>query len=1044
MGAVYRARHSETGAVHALKLVLVADRPGMEDFLVERFQREVEVLARVEGHPGLVRVYACGEEAGIPWYSMELVEGSPLSAELKQRVLGHRQAASLVVQVARAVAHAHRQGVVHRDLKPSNILVDTAGQARLADFGLAHDAAARRLTLTGEILGTPQFMAPEQVEADESSEFGGIGPATDVYGLGAVLYACLAGQPPFGRKPAGELMIDIVSKDVAAPSTHVSGIPQDLDAVCMRALAREPERRYRSAGDLADDLERWLRGDPVEARPVGLLETIWRRYRPRSRAGRWVAGGVALALCVMMLFGVLSLSLQMYRQLFLATIGERLQALSFKQKSHGKLDAAGREELESLSSIVKRAGEPGDDKKLELIRLLETVVVTSRVGDSEAAKRLTTLVRHEGKIDSPLLDHACKVLRHRQNRPHRFDVLAQIVYRGVPVQLPKGQLTVVLAEAMAEAGSVVDQPYEQEYFSHLYKAVDKQVQRALLQRRSRQARERRDWSEALSVALMLRDEHDLVMDYSEWPQGLLEVVQEKFVDLVASEPSSEGKSEELVTTRLRTLQNYMDILVRAPDRRGPVNFAQIERVLRPLAQVTDKQGRMKDPVHSSELLELLVFLERRGKAPFGPDFYARVRPHFSLQEFTRKAEVEIDRHKKSRNPLRCLVLAYFLLCGPHQQAEKRLAADCIKAAIEVGLKDDSSDGPPRWQSVFESYVRDLLNGRDESDLWDDAREAWEKALEADRYRPPERRWPRLVREVLDRELRILGRGIRPESSRQVTEGDESGSGQRSRRVAELGIELLDVFEAAWRPWAWGQSNLIEWTPWLLATPHTVAVLIRTLANQLLVSSGDQCCGAGWQTSSGRHVIEELLDRALELIATDDSSGSHTVFIPLKLAQARHHQRHGRLVPALLGIDESLARALQMERRNVRHRRKRLEFRSRCLELRVQVLRGLGRQPEADAADLERQAVVGPMLQAQALDYLDVNMPDKALSMVREALKHVELSLPLDAEARRQRLELVWELHGTAAEAERLLGQHDAARVSEQKAQQVLDKLESLR
>ncbi len=274
MGTVYRARHDETREEHALKVA----RPGPG--VARRFRREAEVLARVGAHPTIVGLRAAGVERGVPWYAMDLVEGGrPLARIVDGRPLPHRRAARIVAACARAIEHCHRRGVLHRDLGPTNILVDRRGRPRVVDFGIAFDRFASSLTPNGTLVGTPAFLAPEQLAGRDRS----IGPPVDVYGLGAVLFAALTGRPPHEHREIGPLLYAIRFGPEPRPRSVSPRIPPELDAICRRALRRDPDGRHRSAAALARDLERWLAGRPsttLVARPElpARIQTHVRRH----------------------------------------------------------------------------------------------------------------------------------------------------------------------------------------------------------------------------------------------------------------------------------------------------------------------------------------------------------------------------------------------------------------------------------------------------------------------------------------------------------------------------------------------------------------------------------------------------------------------------------------------------------------------------------------------------------------------------------------------------------------------------------------------
>ncbi len=272
MGAVYEAQDTQLGRRVALKVLraLGAD-------LRTRFEREARAMAQV-AHPNVVTVYDAGEAGGHPYIGMEFVDGRPLSALLTARRDALPDLLHLLADTARGVHAAHAAGIIHRDLKPSNILV-AGTTAKVADFGIARAADdGTGLTRTGASMGTPSYMAPEQAAGLTSQ----IGPATDVYALGAILYEVLTGRCPHSGATAAEILHRILTEDPAAPRSLNAGVPAALQAVCMKAIEKKPARRFASAAEFAGDLERYLRGEPVLARPPGLgaVATRFVRRRP--------------------------------------------------------------------------------------------------------------------------------------------------------------------------------------------------------------------------------------------------------------------------------------------------------------------------------------------------------------------------------------------------------------------------------------------------------------------------------------------------------------------------------------------------------------------------------------------------------------------------------------------------------------------------------------------------------------------------------------------------------------------------------------------
>ena len=295
LGSVWRARHLGTDRVVALKILtgarLVSERR------LGQFYREIDLASRLE-HPGIARVYDGGEEDGWPFYTMEWIEGRVLD-EFVSEGGGVGETVDVMIKVCEAVEAAHRKGIIHRDLKPSNIMVDAAGEPKVLDFGLARlsEGSAQLSTSSGAIAGTVAFMAPEQAS-------GGREPPdtrSDVYSLGVILYRLLTGGSPYSvPDDAGvpALLRAVVGGEVAPPKDLAGGapVPRDLGAIVMRCLEREPGRRYGSVAELGDELQRFQRGEPVEARPPGSVGRLarWARRKP-AHLTVWVLGLALLA-----------------------------------------------------------------------------------------------------------------------------------------------------------------------------------------------------------------------------------------------------------------------------------------------------------------------------------------------------------------------------------------------------------------------------------------------------------------------------------------------------------------------------------------------------------------------------------------------------------------------------------------------------------------------------------------------------------------------------------------------------------------------------
>jgi eukaryotic-like serine/threonine-protein kinase len=280
MGVVYKARQSKLNRLVALKMILAGEYAGERD--IARFRTEAEAVARLQ-HPNIVQIFEVGEHDGHPYFSLEFVDGGSLAQRLDGTPLPSHQAARLVETLARAMHAAHQAGVVHRDLKPANVLLTADGTPKITDFGLAKklDSDAGQ-TQSGAIMGTPSYMAPEQA-GGKSNE---IGPAADTYALGAILYECLTGRPPFKASTPLDTVLQVVSDEPVPPRQLQSKTPRDLETICLKCLQKAPGKRYTTAADLAEDLRRFQAQEPIQARPVGRLErgVKWAKRRPAVAA----------------------------------------------------------------------------------------------------------------------------------------------------------------------------------------------------------------------------------------------------------------------------------------------------------------------------------------------------------------------------------------------------------------------------------------------------------------------------------------------------------------------------------------------------------------------------------------------------------------------------------------------------------------------------------------------------------------------------------------------------------------------------------------
>src|SRR5213079_2492514 len=271
-GVVFRARQKSLNRIVALKVISLGQWASKAH--LKRFRLEAEAAARLE-HPGIVPIHEVGERDGSCYFSMKFVEGGQLDEVARREPMPIRRATELIANVARTVHYAHEHGILHRDIKPGNILLDAKGEPHLTDFGLARLVESESsVTHTLEVLGTPSYMAPEQAVGNNAA----ISSVTDVYGLGAVLYQLLTGQPPFAGGTTYESIKLLLDTEPRPPRLLNPKTDRDLSTICMKCLEKDPQRRYPSALALAEDLERWLKHEPILARRTG----------PFTRGVKWV------------------------------------------------------------------------------------------------------------------------------------------------------------------------------------------------------------------------------------------------------------------------------------------------------------------------------------------------------------------------------------------------------------------------------------------------------------------------------------------------------------------------------------------------------------------------------------------------------------------------------------------------------------------------------------------------------------------------------------------------------------------------------------
>jgi serine/threonine-protein kinase len=330
MGVVYKARQVALNRWVALKMVLAGAHASKA--LLDRFRAEAKAVAVLQ-HPNIVQIYEVGELDGLPYFSLEFVDGGVLSEKVHRQPQPPKEAAHLVETLARAMYYAHQNGVIHRDLKPSNVLLTSRGIPKISDFGLAKQLEGDgSQTKSGTILGTPNYMAPEQARG----EIHNVGAPADIYSLGAILYELLTGRPPFEAATIMETVMCVTRDEPVTPSRIQEKTPRDVETICLKCLEKDIGKRYTTAEALAEDLRRYLVGDPILARPISAPERLWRWCRRNPR----VAG----------------LSATVFLLLVLVTIGSVLSTFWIRQESAAKdvaLDLADRNAVDARRQAEK-------------------------------------------------------------------------------------------------------------------------------------------------------------------------------------------------------------------------------------------------------------------------------------------------------------------------------------------------------------------------------------------------------------------------------------------------------------------------------------------------------------------------------------------------------------------------------------------------------------------------------------------------------------------------------------------------------------------
>jgi WD40 repeat protein/tRNA A-37 threonylcarbamoyl transferase component Bud32 len=417
MGVVYKARQMSLNRIVAIKMILAGQFASESD--VERFRTEAQAAANLQ-HPNIVAIHEVGQHYGHHYFSMNYVEGQSLAQIVRKGPLGPAKAAEYLKTIAQAIAYAHGQGTLHRDLKPANILIDRFDQPRVTDFGLAKRVeGTAQLTTTGSLMGTPSYMPPEQAGADGLK----VGPASDVYSLGAVLYELMTGRPPFVGDTVVVTLNQVLNVEPVAPRQLNPKVPRDLETICLKCLEKEPSKRYATASALAEDLDRFLNHEPILARPVRAFEKAWRRCRRHAI----VSSLVAAVILLIFVGSIISIALAARAK----QQGERadfasIQMEAEKQRAAEREAEAGRLQIESQGERHR----------------------------ADHAAYVAGIASAQRELDS---NHPTAALRHLQDSPPEFrsweyDYLSAVASRGNAILVLPGQSGRVSSVAFSPDG----------------------------------------------------------------------------------------------------------------------------------------------------------------------------------------------------------------------------------------------------------------------------------------------------------------------------------------------------------------------------------------------------------------------------------------------------------------------------------------------------------------------------------------------------------------------------------------------------------------